>query len=114
MVVSPSTAATKVAKLWPTDKRIDDAAAAVSDQACIPLACIAPLISVNLILTSPYLTPAAAYTLLAAIAASWRHIWELSVNYPVFTMVLVIYHYIERIWRILVTPYILYNIYDHE
>ena len=27
---------------------------------------------------------------------------------------MVIYHYIERIWRILVTPNFLYNLYDHE
>ena len=30
------------------------------------------------------------------------HIWELSGNYPVFTMVLVIYYYVEKILRILV------------
>ena len=30
------------------------------------------------------------------------------------TVVIVIYHYVERIWRILVTPNLLYNIYDHE
>ena len=36
--------------------------------------------------------------------------WELQVNYPVFTVVTVIYHYVERIWRILVTPNLLYNI----
>ena len=29
-------------------------------------------------------------------------------------MVMVIYHYVERIWRLLVTPDYLYNIYDHE
>ena len=33
-----------------------------------------------------------------------RHRWELPGNYPVFTVVMVIYHYVERIWRILVTP----------
>ena len=42
------------------------------------------------------------------------HRWELRGNYPVFTVVMVIYHYVERIWRILVTPIFLYNIYDHE
>ena len=31
-------------------------------------------------------------------------IWELPSNYPVFTVVMVIYHYVERIWRIPVTP----------
>ena len=33
-----------------------------------------------------------------------QHRWELPGNYPVLTMVMVIYHYVERIWRILVTP----------
>ena len=32
------------------------------------------------------------------------HRWELPGNYPVFTVVMVIYHYVERIWRIIVTP----------
>ena len=29
-------------------------------------------------------------------------------------MVMVIYHYVERIWKILLTPNFLYNIYNHE
>ena len=33
-----------------------------------------------------------------------RHRWELPGNCPIFTVVMVIYHYVERIWRILVTP----------
>ena len=32
------------------------------------------------------------------------HRWELPGNCPVFTVVMVIYHYVERIWRILVPP----------
>ena len=32
------------------------------------------------------------------------HRWELTGNYPVFTVVMVIYHYVDRIWRILVAP----------
>ena len=40
--------------------------------------------------------------------------WELLGNYPNFTVVMVIYHSVERIWRILITPNFLYNIYDHE
>ena len=43
-----------------------------------------------------------------------NHIWESPGNYPVFTVVMVIYHYVERIWRILVTPNFPYNINDHE
>ena len=35
-------------------------------------------------------------------------------NYPIFTVILAIYHYAERIWRFIVTPNFLYNIYDHE
>ena len=33
------------------------------------------------------------------------HRWELPGNYPVFNVVMVIHHYVERIWRILVTPF---------
>ena len=32
------------------------------------------------------------------------HRCELPDNYPVFVMVMVIYHYVERIWIILITP----------
>ena len=40
--------------------------------------------------------------------------WELLGNYPVFIVVMVIYHYVERIWKILVTPNCLYNRYNSE
>ena len=40
--------------------------------------------------------------------------WELPIDYPVFTVVMVIYHYVDRIWRIRVTLNFPYNIYDHE
>ena len=43
----------------------------------------------------------------------WHHRWELQGNYTVFTVVMEIYHFVERIWRILVTPIFLYGIYDH-
>ena len=34
-----------------------------------------------------------------------RHLrYELSGNCPVFTLVIIVYHNVERIWRILVTP----------
>ena len=46
--------------------------------------------------------------------SSTHHIYEFPDNYPVFTVVVVIYHYVERIWIILVNPNFLYNIYDHE
>ena len=32
-----------------------------------------------------------------------RHLWELPVNCPVSIVVMVIYHYVERIWRITVS-----------
>ena len=47
------------------------------------------------------------------IAIGYKHIWELPGNYPVFYVVMEIYHYVEITWRILVTPVCLYNIYDH-
>ena len=43
-----------------------------------------------------------------------RHRWELPDNYLFFNGVMVIYHCVERIWIILVTPDFLYNIYNHE
>ena len=50
---------------------------------------------------------------------SWKqgvvnHIRELPGNYPVFTVVMEIYHYVKIIWRIILTPNFLYNIYNHE
>ena len=32
------------------------------------------------------------------------HSWELPTNYPVFTVLMVMYHYVDILWRILVTP----------
>ena len=48
------------------------------------------------------------------VAVTSGHIWEILGNYPVSTMVMVIYHYVERICRIIVTLDFTYNIYDHE
>ena len=42
------------------------------------------------------------------------HGGHLMVTYPIFAVVMVIYHYIERIWRILITPNFFYDIYDRE
>ena len=39
--------------------------------------------------------------------------WELPCNYSVFTVVVEIYHYAERIWIIIVAPGFSYNIYNH-
>ena len=48
------------------------------------------------------------------LAALGGHRWELPGNYPVLTVVMVIYYYVERTWRIIVAPEFLYNIYNHE
>ena len=37
---------------------------------------------------------------------SSQHRWELPGNYPAFTVVMVIYHYVERIWRIPIPPFV--------
>ena len=42
------------------------------------------------------------------------HRWDLPGDYPVFAVVTVIYHCVERIWIILVTPIFSYNIYNKE
>ena len=44
---------------------------------------------------------------------TYLHRWELPGNYPIFTAVMVIYHYVEIIWRIIVTPNLFYKIYNH-
>ena len=42
------------------------------------------------------------------------YLWKFLVNYPVFAVVTVIYHYVERIWRIFLTPNFPYIIYEKE
>ena len=51
---------------------------------------------------------------LHVLSCACQHRWELLGNYPVFTVVLVIYHYVEIIWWILVAPNFLYNICNRE
>ena len=41
---------------------------------------------------------------LVIVGYSLVHKWELTGYYPVFTVVMAIYHYVEIIWRILVNP----------
>ena len=48
------------------------------------------------------------------ICHSMRHRWELPCNYPVFSVEMIIYHYVKIIWRIIVTPIVSYNIYENE
>ena len=58
-------ASSEVINLRPEGHSIPKAAAG-SEQACILLACITPLALAHIILTDPYLSPAATYTLLSA------------------------------------------------
>ena len=44
-----------------------------------------------------------------------RHRCELPGSYPVFSMVMIIYHYVDRIEEFLLPPlFFSNNIYDHE
>ena len=43
-----------------------------------------------------------------------QHRWEVLGNYPVFDVIMVIYHYVETICMILVTPNFLYNMCNHK
>ena len=47
--------------------------------------------------------------LMISIASLSGHRWEFSGN-TIFTLAMVIYHYVEKIWRIIVTPNYLHNI----
>ena len=62
-VPSQQTAATKVSKIRPEDHIITKEATG-ADRASIPLAWIAPLTVIHPLLTAPYTSPLAAYTLL--------------------------------------------------
>ena len=42
------------------------------------------------------------------------HKWKSLVNHPIFALVMVIYHYVERIGEFWLPPIFLYNIYNHE
>ena len=42
------------------------------------------------------------------------HRWSLLGNHPFLTVVMLIYHYLEVMWRIVITTNFLYNIYNHE
>ena len=72
-VPSPHMAAYEATKLKPDNHSISKAVV-VSEKARIPIACIAPLALVHLLLTAPYLSPAAAYTLLSVRAAAYS--WD--------------------------------------
>ena len=69
-IPSPHRAASEVNKLRP-DKNSISKAAAVADQYRIPLAYITPIALVHPLLTAPYLSPVAAYTLLLERSTAW-------------------------------------------
>ena len=72
-VPAPHTADSEVTNLIPEDHSIPEATT-VAEQACIPLGYIVPLALVHLLLTAPYLSPAAAYTIFLARSTAW--IWD--------------------------------------
>ena len=66
-----------------------------------------------------FITPMASMRSLAPqfselIGNDGRHRWELPGNCPVFTMVMVIYHYVDIIGEFLLPPQFLYNMYDYQ
>ena len=48
------------------------------------------------------------------LCAPWDHRQELPGKYPIFTMVVIIYHYVERIEELFLPLICSYNIYDHQ
>ena len=70
-VPSQQTEASEVIKIRPEHHIIPEAATE-ADRACITLACIAPLALTHPLLTAPYMSPAAAYTLLSTRTAAWN------------------------------------------
>ena len=81
-VPSKQTAATEVSKLRPEDLSIPEEGTG-SERESIPLACIAPLALIHPLLPAPYMSPAAAYTLLSAIITAWN--WDASLA-PLMTL----------------------------
>ena len=63
----------EVAKLQPQDTSIPEASPGVATIS-LPRACITPLALTHPLLTAPYLSPAAAYALLAARVHAWK--WD--------------------------------------
>ena len=70
---SQYTAATKVSTLRTEDHSIPEEASG-AERASIPLACVVPLALTHYLLTAPYISPAATYTLLSARTAAWN--WD--------------------------------------
>ena len=66
-------AATEVSNIRPEDHSIPGGVAGAK-RASIPLACIAPLALTHTLLNAPYMSLAAAYTLLSARTTAWN--WD--------------------------------------
>ena len=66
-------AASEVTKIRPEDHSIPEAAAG-AERACILIAFIAPLALTHPLLTAPYMSPTAAYTLISEITTAWN--WD--------------------------------------
>ena len=73
LVPSQLTAASDIKKILPEYPWIPQAVTG-AETACIPRTCIAPLVLAHPLLTAPYLSPAAAYTLLLARVTAWN--WD--------------------------------------
>ena len=76
LVISIAAASLQVECLAPTKARINTTVA-VHDQVDLPLSTITPLALVNPPITSPYIPPAAAYTLLLDSTSVWQ--WETTI-----------------------------------
>ena len=72
-MLSQETAANEVRKLRPENHSFTEDVTG-ADRVSIQLAYIAPLVLIHLLLTAPYMSPAAAYTLLSAKTAAWN--WD--------------------------------------
>ena len=66
---------TKVSKLRREDHNIPEEVTG-AERASIPLACITPLAIIHSFITTPYMSPSAAYTLLSEITATCN--WDAS------------------------------------
>ena len=71
--------------------------------------CLPSISMVQYVLLHKHLNMIPLIVLVSSTTASewnqpWQQIWELRDNCPVFAMLMAIYHYVERIWRIIVTP----------
>ena len=72
-ILSQQTETTEVSKIRPEDHIINEEVTG-AERASRPLACIALLALIHILLTAPYMSLAAAYTLLSARTSAWN--WD--------------------------------------